>query len=281
MKKIFIIANLLLLVVFSCERTDAPIYDGQQTLAYFTQTSSSLEVLINESATKEVTVGVSTLSDQDRTVELMVNEELTSAASDVYSFNTSVVIPANSYTGTFVVNAVDNGLTTSAVNLVIDIVSVSDGGVGSPTPYSLSIVEICPVAPDFAVGDYTLSFVSGGIPAAGFSPPMGNNIVVELVPGAASIERRFNVKFYPAFGFANPPVDVAFTLLCGEVNFIGIVAPGVSGVGCGGSIGFGPSQEPGTYDPGDDTVITLVVTENTNEQCGNSPTQTTYTLTKI
>ena len=280
MKKLLIF-SFVMAFLFSCDESETAIYDGGQTLAYFTQTASSLEVLINSSASKVVTVGVSTLSDTDRTVELAVNETQTSAGAGIYSFPSTVTIPANSYTGTFVIDAVDDGLTTSAVNLVIDILSIRNGGVGSPTPYSFSIVEICPVASDFAVGDYTLTFVSGGIPAAGFSPAMGTGITVTLVPGDASIERLFEVKFYPAFGFANPPVDVSFNLLCGDVNFNGIVAPGASGVGCGGSIAFASSEAPGTFDPDNDNVITLVMTENSNESCGNSSTQTTYTLTKI
>ncbi|EDP97986.1 hypothetical protein KAOT1_12252 [Kordia algicida OT-1] len=278
MKKIAILFIGALFMFTSCEETQSPIYDGSQTLAYFNGTSSTLEVEINDTNTVDISVGVSTTSSTDRTVMVSVDADNTSATSGMYSFSSTVTIPANEFFGTLTVTGIDDGLTTAGETLSLKIDSV-DGGVGSSQVHTVSLVEICPIAPTFATGMYNLNFVSGGIGAAGFAPALGTGITVELVGGAASTERTFNVKCYPSFGFANPPVDFSFSLVCGTTVANGLLDGQVSGVGCGGSIAFGPST-PGTYTVGDDTNMTLIFAEDTEEICG-SVAVTSYTLTKI
>ncbi|WP_046745113.1 DUF1735 domain-containing protein [Kordia zhangzhouensis] len=279
MKKIAILLIGALFMFTSCEETQSPIYDGNQTLAYFNGTSSTLEVEINSENSIDISVGVSTISTSARTVAVSVDADNTTATSGMYSFPSTVTIPANEYFGTLTVTGIDDGLTTAGETLALKIDSV-DGGVGSTRVHTVNIVEICPIASTFAVGTYRLDFVSGGIPAAGFSPAMGTGVNVDLAPGTASTERIFNVKFYPAFGFSNPPVDFSFSLVCGTTVSNGIPSGQVSGVGCGGSIAFGPSPSPGSYTVGDDTSMTLIFAEDTGEICGSVAT-TTYTLTKL
>ncbi|MBC8755796.1 hypothetical protein H2O64_14055 [Kordia sp. YSTF-M3] len=262
----------------SCEETESPIYDGSQTLAYFNGISSTLEVEINNTNTIDISVGASTISSTARTVNVSVDADNTTATSGMYTFPTTVTIPANEFFGTLTVTGIDDGLTTAGETLSLKIDSV-DGGVGSSQVHTLTIIEICPIAATFATGMYTLDFVSGGIGAAGFAPALGTGIAVELVPGTASTERTFNVKCYPSFGFANPNVDFSFSLVCGTTVSNGLVSPQVSGVGCGGSIAFGPSGA-GTYNTADDTNMTILFAEDTEEICGSVAT-TTYTLTKI
>ena len=280
MKKIAILFIGALFLFTSCEETESPIYDGSQTLAYFNGTSSSLEVEINDTNTVDIEIGASTISSSDRTVTISVDADNTSAAADIYSFPSTVTIPAGEYFANLTVTAVDNGLTTQPETLSLKIDSIDDGGVGSTIVHTVSIVEICPIAATFATGDYTLNFVSGGIGAAGFAPALGTGITVTLAGGSASTERIFNVKCYPSFGFANTPADFSFNLVCGTTVSNGIVEGQISGVGCGGSIAFGPAATPGTYTVGDDTNISLIFTEDTAEICGAAGT-TSYTLTKI
>ena len=274
--KLFIACAFLV----SCGDFEEVIYDGVngQTLAFFDGTSSALEVEINDSNTVELTVGVSTLSTSDRTVSLSADAASTADAA-MYSFSSTVTIPANQYFGTLTVTGIDAGLTTDAKTLILNIED-SAGIVGSSTSHTVSIVEICPIPATFASGMYTLDFVSGGIGAAGFAPALGTGISVELVVGSSSTERTFNAKCYPSFGFSNPPTDFSFNLVCGETVSNGLVAGQASGVGCGGSIAFGPGPSNGTYTVGDDTSITLIFAEDTEEICGSVAT-TTYTLTKI
>ena len=279
MKKIAILFIGVLFLFTSCEETESPIYDGSQTLAYFNGTSSTLEVEINNTNTIDLSVGVSTLSSTARTVSVSVDEDNTSATSGMYSFPTTVTIPANEFFGTLTVTGMDDGLTTAGETLSIRIDSV-DGGVGSSAVHTVSLIEICPIDETFATGMYTLDFVSEGVAAAGFAPALGTGINVELVGGTASTERIFNVKCYPSFGFSNPPADFSFSFVCGNTVSNGLVSPQVSGVGCGGSIAFGPAPSPGSYTVGDDTSITIIFAEDTEEICGSVAT-TTYTLTKI
>ena len=281
MKKLIIPFLLVMTLVFqSCEETQSPIYDGSQTLAYFPSASATLEVLINETGEITVPVSASTLSTSDRTVSVTVNAGGTTATAGQYSFNGSVTIPANEYSGSFVVTGIDDGLTTAGVTLSLSTESISDGGVGSPRTLDITIVEICPVDPTFAVGDYTLNHIGGGIPAAGFAPTMGDGVTVTLVPGTASTERVFNVKFYPTFGFANPPVDFSFNLVCEATTVNGIINNGVSGVGCGSSIPMGPSANAGTYSAADDTTMTLIFIEDVEGASCGTEAETTVRLTK-
>jgi hypothetical protein len=279
MKKIAILLIGALFMFTSCEETQSPIYDGSQTLAYFNGTSSRLEVEINQTNTVEISIGVSTVSSEARTVAISVDEGNTTATSGMYSFASTVTIPANEYFATLTITGIDDGLTTAEETLSLRIDTV-DGGVPSSEVHTVTLVEICPIAATFATGDYTLNFVSGGIGAAGFAPALGTGVTVTLVAGSSSTERVFNVKCYPSFGFANPPADFAFSLVCGTTVASGIVEGQASGVGCGGSIAFGPSPTPGAYTVGDDTNMTLIFTEDTAEICGAAAI-TSYTLTKI
>lgn len=280
MKKLIIPFLAVMMLIFtSCEETEAVTYDGSQTLAYFNGTGATLEVELGSTATIDIPIGVSTISNVDRTVNVSVVESATTATPGMYSIGTGV-IPANSYTGTITVTGVDDGLTTAGATVTLSITGLDGAGAGVARTFNLRLLEICPIPATFAVGNYTLTTQSGGIAAAGFAPAMGNNVTVNLVVGSSSTERRFNVKFYPSFGFTNPPVNVSFGLSCEETVFNGIVAPGASGVGCGGSIQFGTPPNNGAYDTTDDSVITLVYMENTNEMCGNAPAEGRATLTK-
>jgi hypothetical protein len=275
--KIFVIGLLL----SSCGEFEPVIFDPNtgQTLAYFGRSTTALEVLINESNSATIPIGVNTLSSTDRTVSISVSASST-ASPDMYVVPTSVTIPANQYSGSITVTGIDNGLTTAPVTLILKLDSVSDGGVTSSATHTVTLVEICPVVSTFAVGDYTLNHVSGGIAAAGFAPALGDNVTVELEVGTSATQRIFNVKCYPSFGFANPPADFAFNLVCAEVIASGIVPGQASGVGCGGSIKFGASATSGTYDVDNDSFITLIFAEDTDNICGDTGT-TTVTLTKI
>ncbi len=274
--KLFIACAFLV----SCGDFEEVIYDGVngQTLAFFDGSSSALEVEINQTNTLTVRVGVSTLSSTARTVSVSADAASTADAA-MYSFDSTVTIPANEYFGELTVTGIDAGLTTDAKTLILNL-DDSAGIVGSSGSHTISLVEICPIPATFAVGMYTLDFVSGGIGAAGFAPALGTAINVDLVVGSSSTERTFNVKCYPSFGFANPPVDFSFNLVCGATVSNGLVDGQASGVGCGGSIAFGPAPSDGTYTVGDDTTMTLIFAEDTEEICGSVAT-TTYTLTKI
>ena len=120
MKKLIIPFLLVIALAFqACEPTESPIYDGSQTLAYFDGTSATLEVEINSQGSITVPVGVSTLSSTDRTINVSANASATTATAGQYSFSGTATIPANSYTGSFEVTGIDDGLTTAGVTLTL------------------------------------------------------------------------------------------------------------------------------------------------------------------
>ena len=210
---------------------------------------------------------------------MTVNPDGTSAAAGQYAFNGAVTIPANSYFGSFTLTGIDDGLTTSGVTLSLQIDGIDDGGVGSPRTIDITIVEICPIDPSFATGDYTLNHLGGGIPAAGFAPAMGDGVTVTLVPGTASTERVFNVKFTQLFGFSNPPVDFSINLVCGETTVNGIINNGVSGNGWIFNT-HGLYSNFGVYNTSDDSTMTVLFIEDVGgESCGTEA-ETTIRLTK-
>lgn len=178
MKKLIIPFLLVMTLVFqSCEETQSPIYDGSQTLAYFNATplSANLGVLVSEqSATYTVPINVSTLSSSDRTVSVSAAASST-ATPNQYSFSGSVTIPANSYSGELVVTGIQDGLTQTGDNLVLQIDGVDDGGVGSPSTFTLTIVQLCPFDIADYYGDYTA--VGGDV----FNP--GTDYTITAVAG--------------------------------------------------------------------------------------------------
>ncbi|MBO3116995.1 hypothetical protein J4050_09560 [Winogradskyella sp. DF17] len=280
----YILAVVLVALNYSCGDFEPVIYDGVngQTLAAFDGAGGTLEVLINDTGELEIGVSVSTLSSEDRqiAIEVLTDSEDNTATPGQYDIPATVTIPADTYFGSFTVTGIDDELTTDGVNLILGLDPEALGNAVAAAPFNVRIVEICPVEASFMVGDYTINQISGGVPAAGNAPFMGNGTVVTLVPGAASTERVFNVKFYPTFGFSNPPVDFSFSLSCGETVVNGILDGGVSGVGCGSSIPMGPGATNGVYDTADDTFLTLVTTEDVGGASCGTEAQTVISLTK-
>lgn len=279
-KYIYYLTITFAFLLNSCGEFNGVIYNGEQTLAYFDGSQATIEVVLGSEGSISVPVGVSTLSDSDRTMAITITDNTTASESQ-YEITNTVTIPAGSYTSTFEVKGFDaDNLTTTGVNLELGIEDSSDF-IASTENYTVKILKICPVDSSLFIGDYILETTSGGVPAAGLAPAMGDGITVTLQQGTSSTERTFNVKFYPSFGFSNPPVDVSFSLSCEETVFNGIVSPAVSGVGCGGSIPFGRSGTNGVYNTTDDSVLTIFYMEDVEgESCGEEA-EGSIRLTKI
>ena len=284
MKKLSIL--LVSIIAFSCGEHENVIYDPNtsSTFTFFDSQTSAIEVLNTDiSRSAEITVGVSTLSSSDRTVTLSVNEDLTTADSESYDVGTEVLIPANEYFGTVTITGYpDNLVTAEVVNIVLNIDSVSDGGVTSTGVHSVSLSIICPVDSAFAVGDYTLTFEGGGIAAAGNAPVWGDGTVVTLSAGANETGRVFTVGCYPSFEFGQPDTDYGITLLCGLAILNGEINGTATGVACSaaGGISLQSTTVNGAFDPTDDSVITLIFAEDVGGVSCGAEGLTSYTLTK-
>ena len=139
----------------------------------------------------------------------------------------------------------------------------------------INIVKSCPLEADFT-GDYTITQTSTPY-APAVVPVFDGQVTLEV--GSNQFERVFSIKFYSGLGLANSEVPVVFELVCNEVNMIGELEP--SGVGCGGSISIGPTnEEPATYDETDDSQIEIKFFEDVNTICADG-TETTVLLTKV
>ncbi len=285
MKKLSLL--LLSIVAFSCGEHEDVIYDPNTstTFAFFSTTSTTMEVYLGDAPLSEqITVGVSTLSSQDRTVTLSVDEDLSTATVGSYDVDLEVTIPANEYFGTSNVTAITDELTlctTASVLLKID--SVSDGGVVSTSAHSVGMTKNeNPLPDDFAVGEYTLTFNGGGIAAAGNAPVWGDGTVVEIAQGSSNSERIFTVLCYPSFGFGQPETDYSFELVCGIASLNGEINNTSTGVACSaaGGISLQSVSSTGTFDAQDDSTFTLIFNEDVGGvSCGAEGT-TSYTFTK-
>jgi hypothetical protein len=277
MKKIItiIVASVLL---SSCGDFEPVIFDPitGQTLAFFPNSSSDLEVLINESATISVSVSVNTLSSSDRTVSISVDSENTTATSGMYTFDSTVTIPANEFTGSFSVTGIDDGLTTSPVLLTLKLDSVADGVVSAGT-FAISIFEFCPIAEGDFEGDYLLEQTNPAVGA--FGVPMFPTGVVNI-EATGLTSRTFSANYLGDLGIGQPDSDVPFSLICNE-TFVGEDIG--TGLGCGGGgITLGPGTFSGSFNGADDSVFTLVLADFvTDGGCGvANPYDVTITFTK-
>jgi hypothetical protein len=144
------------------------------------------------------------------------------------------------------------------------------------SPYLYTPTVVCPVGEDQFVGSYLLETITPGIFGVGalVDGP------VELVIGETSTQRVFSAVYYLDIG--QGPRDFTFDFVCGNV------IPGADqsgGLACTGGDGLaiGPPQDgvdPGTYDPADDSVVTVVITDNVRSDCGGGPATASFRLTK-
>ncbi len=160
MKNIFKAAILsLVFVAASCEE-DKVIFDGVngESIARYNATSViNLPVVEEGESSVEVVIDVTTVSNVDRTVDISIVPEGTSAEADQYTIDQStVVIPAGSYnarikiTGHF--DALETGIVeTLRLNLnSVDGATLVEGG----TVANVNIFRRCPVVRDEFIGMY-------------------------------------------------------------------------------------------------------------------------------
>jgi len=74
---------------------------------------------------------VTTSSPVERTFQVAVVESLTGVTSDNYSFDSTVVIPANEQIGNMTVTLINNSLPAEPTDLILAFVSPTDGSITS------------------------------------------------------------------------------------------------------------------------------------------------------
>lgn len=191
---------------------------------------------------------------------------------------TEVTIPSGNIENTFQIQSFFETASFDGKIAKLNIVDLNPNDnilIQGNSSIEINIIKSCPLEAEF-LGDYTVSQVTAPYAAAGVPIFEGT---VTLTEGSNQFQRIFEAKFYAALGFANPPVPVAFELVCGNVNMIGETEP--SGLGCGGSISVGPTTDtPSTFDEADDSQIEITFFEDDTNNCDVGQ-QTTIVLTKV
>jgi hypothetical protein len=130
----------------------------------------------------------------------------------------------------------------------------------------------CPLNDDFT-GEYLIEDVTGsGLVGSVF----GEGTIVEVTE-ASNFGRQFEAIYGKDLAIGNGALAFGFDLLCGQVILDGEYA---SGLGCTGSIVFGPGETNGVFDSDDDSSFTLTFSENIEEDCGAGVLQTTVRFVK-
>ncbi|OIQ28712.1 MAG: hypothetical protein BM564_08030 [Bacteroidetes bacterium MedPE-SWsnd-G2] len=276
--KNFIKLIVLALLFTACGDFEPVVYDPAtgQTLAYFSDTTSNLEVLVDDSGAVTIEVSSTTLSTSDRQINISVNEELSTANAENYAVPATAVIPANEYSGTFVVTGVDVSVETTTESIVLQMDAV-DGGIVSSATHQVSIYQVCPIPADFMIGEYEIVDVLATVgPGNGTSNFLTGTVMIEE---NTATSRKFVSSVLPAFT-GGAPVDVTLDLVCNEI----IMSDIGSGLGCGGGGGaeyiYTAADMNSTYDIADDNVIIVNYTEDPDGSCGG-PFEASFMLTKL
>lgn len=144
----------------------------------------------------------------------------------------------------------------------------------SPFAYDANVT--CVVPEESFVGSYTVTSAGAGVLGI---QVWAEGTVVTMVADGGPTRRSFDIVHIPDAGVGQPATTFAFDLVCGNVN---IASNQSTGLQCSSGLFYGPapSGETGSYDAGDDSVITFVFTDNSGSDCGEGPQNITATLTK-
>ena len=257
-----ILASAFLFV--SCEE-ERVFFNEDQVFVEFESLNIDLPVVIDATGSTEVAVTVSSVSESERTVDLEIVQEETTASADTYTLG-SIVIPANSYEGTLTIEGVDNNVTTEPETLVL---ALPEGvGFSSDGNLTVNIFEVCPVDETLFTGMYLIEQISTFL--AG--PTLSHNTVVEV--SADGFTRSFQTSNFP--NFCSTPNTFTFNLVCNEF----VVPFQFNNCNCGDGVDyFGPAEVNAVYAIDSDDVFEVVFSDDTKENCG-IPGQTVYRFTK-
>ncbi|MBC2838312.1 hypothetical protein [Robiginitalea sp. SC105] len=280
MKRVFYtICSLILLV--SCQRTEGVIYDVENgvALAAFNRSSQLYPVDDSGANFTEVIVGVTTVSDMDRSVNLTVAGDSPAGPDAVTIDPSSLVIPAGEFIARVRVQGnydrlPELGQTQVILNLEGVEGAILDGETTGRLSHRVTMFRFCPfgAGQDF-LGTYQLTVTQPGL----LGIDTFATETVELTQGETVADREFSSTLYPAFGGFGP-YSFSFSLICGEVVVSkSVILP----VGCANiNIVVSPPQVAATYDENDDSSISINFTDDRDGSCGE-PVPISILLTKV
>lgn len=280
MKRVlFTICALILLV--SCQRTEGVVYDVENgvALAAFNRSSQLYPVDDSGANFTEVVVGVTTVSDVDRSIEISVDANSPAGPDVVIIDPSSLVIPAGEFVARVRVQGNYDelpplGQTEVILNLEGVEGAILDSDASGRLSHRITMFRFCPfgAGQDF-LGSYELTVTQSGL----LGIDTFDAGVVELTQGETIADREFSALLYPAFGGFGP-YNFSFSLICGEVVVSNSV---VLPFGCANiNIVISPPQVAATYDENDDSSLSVNFTDDRDGSC-DGPVQISILLTKI
>ncbi len=138
------------LVITSCEQNEIPTIDAQNARAIASFNGQQIQTAIfDPSQTTETTfmVGVSTLSNEDRRVQIDISDDSTLDPSFYSIDNLNPVIPAGEFTTEFTVTTIPGtSLPASSSSLVLDLVGIDGAEIlaGSIEELTVNLEIKCP-----------------------------------------------------------------------------------------------------------------------------------------
>lgn len=276
MKNIYKFLTILLVVVSfsSCDDTvDPVIYNGveneNRTFLSFNRQVYNLPVAIDDMGTLQMTLNSSTLSTSDRTFNIQLVSEETTADPATYVLPGSVTIPANSYQGVLTVVGMDNDLVEpSPEQIVFNLTGLTENQDTDFTKVTISIFEVCPVPDTFLVGNYML---------------MDSNLnlgdeVVTISLGDEPTNRTFVATFLPGSSVERP-TTISLNLVCNTFVMDNVNENLTCQQGGPGFILGSAGANNSSYSLDNDLTLTVNYTEDPLQSCGSSSLQN-FTLTK-
>lgn len=277
MKNIFktLLVVLVLFTISSCDENEQPYYDGTgsdaKTFIAFTKSTYNLPVVIDDAGSVTLTIIASTLSDSDRTYNLVLDAENTTADASTYALPSTVTIPANSYEGTMTVNGMDNNLVEpQAKQIVFSLSGFSDNESTDVEDITVNVFEICPVPEDYLVGNYILDDSNGNF---------GTGVPVTVSIGNDPTVRQFVATFLPGSG-VDQDVNVTINLVCNTFVLDAVNINVTCQQGGPGFIIDTAGANNSSYSLADDLLVTVNYTEDPLQSCG-APSIQYFTLTKL
>jgi hypothetical protein len=285
--KTFFKSLAVALLFASCGEADTAVYkgaSGDQTFVSFSSANYSLPVEINATGSLDVTVFSSSLSDQDRTFNVVRVDEESTADPATYNLPATVTIPAGSHQGILTITGQDEDLEESTV-LVIRIEGLTDNPdfAFDSNKTTITVDQFCPIEDTMFVGEYLLQQTSGINPDDGVKVFDDQVITLSKPAGApaGSVARTFSAVYLESLDIGQPASNVVFQLLCGKVAVNSGITTGLLCVQGGPTITLGPGTTPGLFDTSSDEEFYINMTEyETDGGCGYSPFQVTFKLTK-
>ena len=269
MKKI---ALILVAAIFfiACDKHEHIYYNGDagQALVAFNTSSSSLPVLINETGSVDITIDVSVKSPVDRVIQVSLDIDKTTAASENYTIvNPMITIPANEHNATLTITGTDVSVETTSEIIALVIDSIDGGGLITPTVHEVSIFQVCPIEETYAVGNYLIEQLTPYVDG----PTLSDGAIVAIT--ADGVSRTFPTAHYPDYCGDS---TFTFDLVCGFT----VAQTQRSICACGdGTDFFAAATTSDAHNVNDDSILLLTFTDDAQGNCG-APTQTTYRLTK-